>query len=527
MKDQISLIPDRSDSQPESEDEMDFDEDEDEDAEVPVRFGQRINLANSGETALLQVRRHSTSMQEKNVDKMAVSKSLGSISPGVVMLCGAELRVCVEEDAGQDGEDLAYWKAVKVQQTSGQSDNADQALQSFEGQVRRQPSSKAMKLEQEVATGIFAAFVGNRSPRRQAVQRTSFDAGSSKDQGSPQKRSPVSAKDGIKGLLVSKLNEGAFSVRSEVHSTIAGEEQVVEIVRHSGGRRSSLQASSREASDSTDGAVSRRTEAPLNRLERAFASPLLTNADFSHNRSQSNQTDGSRASLDKSERQGSKLEASVFAPSKKRTSSQGLDTLEGYDLSLRAVVGSEMIELATFSTESQLRNTLGLFKPRGKWTPKPLPEDGASVVPEVPPPAQVLPLAVAMRGMARAEPQVPRRGIRGGPLLRPQPPAVGCAARHHGMWQNQRAAISTEAVVQVHNNAVNNTKASLQLNDRPGSSFRTGALGSHRRSVEVARLSDETVANKKMGELSFSAIEHLDRDLVVLSLLTVMGVARV
>ncbi|KAJ1592928.1 hypothetical protein NDA11_003184 [Ustilago hordei] len=542
---------DRSESQPESEDEMDFDEDEDEDAEVPVRFGQRINLANSGETASPQVRRHSTSMQEKNVDKMAVSKSLESISPGVVMLRGAELRVCVEEDAGQDGEDLAYWK---VQQTSGQSDNADQASQSFEGQVRRQPSSKAMKLEQEVATGIFAAFVGNRSPRRQAVQRTSFDAGSSKDQGSPQKRSPVSAKDGIKGLLVSKLNEGVFSVRSEVHSTIAGEEQVVEIVRHSGGRRSSLQASSREASDSTDGAVSRRTEAPLNRLERAFPSPLLTNADFSHNRSQSNQTDGSRASLDESERvtmriqrhggrgfvasfqsrdghqwvwQGSKLEASVFAPSKKRTSSQGLDTLEGYDLSLRAVVSSEMIELATFSTESQLRNALGLFKPRGKWTPKPLPEDGASVGPAVPPPAQVLPLAVAMRGLARAEPQVPRRGIRGGPLLRPQPPAAGCAARHHGMWQNQRAAISTEAVVQVHNNAVNNTKASLQLNDRPGSSFRTGALGSHRRSVEVARPSDETVASKKMGELSFSAIEHLDRDLVVLSLLTVMGVARV
>lgn len=549
---------DRSELESESDDEMDYD-DEDEDAEVPVRFGQRLNLANKSAvgTASPQVRSsaelfgsgkrstdHSSSIQDTKPEKLAASKSLERLRPGTVMLWGSELRLCVEADNhGGDG-DMAYWKAVEVKQSQVQVDDSE----AVERQMRRQPSNKAMKLEQEVATGIFAAFVGNRSPRRQ-TQRTSFDAGNGPDQGFSQKHV-------IKELLVSKLNQGAFSVRSEVRSTGASEEQVVEIVRRSGGSRGSSHASSKEASDSTDGAASRRAGAPLNKLERAFPSPLLSNADFNHNRSRSNRTDGSLASLEESERvvmriqhhggrgfvasfqardgqqwmwQGSRLEASVLTPSKSRTDGQGLDLLEGYDLSLRTVVGNESFELASFSTESQLRNALGLFKPRGKATAKPLPEDGASVGPVIPPPAQVLPLAVAMRGMARVEAQVPRRGIRGGPLLRPQPTAAGSAARHHGMWQNQRAAISTEAVVQVHNNAVNNARASLQLNERPGSMFRTDASGSQRRSMEVARSADATATttNKKMGELTFSAIERLDRDLVILSLLAVMGVARV
>lgn len=237
---------------------------------------------------------------------------------------------------------------------------------------------------------------------------------------------------------------------------------------------------------------------------------------------------------------GSKLEASAMSPSKDRTENQGLDSLEGYDLSLRAVVGQEVIELATYSTDSQVRNALGLFKPRTKAVPKPLPEDESSVGPAVPPSAQVLPLGVPFRGMpgpmARIEPQIPRRGIRGGPLLRPQAPAAGSAARHHGLWQHQRAAISTEAVVQVHNNAVNNARASLLLDERPGA-CRTNTNGaidsaSRRMSAEAGRTSSEqqksqTGSDKKMGELTFSAVESLDRDLVVLSLLAVMGVAKV
>ncbi|KAJ1028518.1 hypothetical protein NDA16_001684 [Ustilago loliicola] len=556
---------DRSESESEPEDEMDYDDDG-EDAEVPVRFGQRLNLANkSGVTASPQIQsstdvnssddrmiRHPAPTKDTNADKMVVSKSLERLSPGVVMLRGAELRLCVEEEArtAEGEEDVAYWKAVEVKQTQEGAEDAEPV----ERQMRRQPSSKAMKLEKEVATGMFAAFVGNRSPRRQA-QRTSFDAGNSTDQGSPQRRGELVSKHGVKELLISKLNQGAFSIRSEVLLTGAEEEQTVVIVSRSGGRRGSTHTSSKEGTDCTEDAASRRVGAPLNKLERAFPSLLLANTDLSHNRSGCNRTDDSQASLEGSERvtmriqrhggrgfvakfqardgqqwmwQGNKLEAaSVLTPSKNRAVSQGLDMLEGYDLILRAVVGNEMIELATFSTESQLRNTLGLFKPRGKASPKPLPDDESSVGPAVPPPAQVLPLAVAMRGMGRAEPQVPRRGIRGGPLLRPQPTAGGSAARHHGMWQNQRAVISTDAVVQVHNNAVNNVRASQQLNDRQGSTFRTDASGSQRRSMEAAKSTEETAANKKMGELSFSAIEHLDRDLVVLSLLAVMGVARV
>ena len=569
-EDEGSDLFDSEESESESEDEMDY---EDEDVEVPVRFGQRINLANRSAVAASPLpMRSSTEVssvhdpgasqptgQGEDSKVVRASVSLERLTPGTVMLHGSELRICVEEAAHstRNATPLAYWKAVEVQQVKPQ--DASDTPQRAEGQVRRQPSSKAMMLEQEVATGIFAAFVGNRSPRRQS-HRSGLDASSNGDRSSSQK--PVGQPTEVKELLVSKVNKSAFSVRSESRSTGTGEEQVVEITRRitgSHGITNATRLSSRESSQAS---------VPTNKLERAFPSALLSNGDLAHGRSRSNRTDGSQASLegDDSERvtmriqraggrgfvasfqtrsgqqwtwHGSKLEASVMSPSTARAGKQALDALDGYDMSLRTSNGQETIELATYSTDSQVRNALGLFKPRTKAVPKALPEDEASIAPAVPPPAQVLPLAIPFRGiagpMARAEPQIPRRGIRGGPLLRPQPIGAGSTARHHGLWQHQRAAISTEAVVQVHNNAVNNARASLQF-DRPGASRASAnegdALGSRRSSADTARASSEqqrheTAGNKKMGELSFSTVEPLDRDLVVLSLLAVMGVAKI
>ncbi|SPO23342.1 uncharacterized protein UTRI_02020 [Ustilago trichophora] len=563
-EDEGSDLFDSDGSESESEDEMDY---EDEDVEVPVRFGQRVNLANratfgggspqmrsSVETThtLDSVSRPVTSGQELDFKPVTPSVSLERLTPGTVVLHGSELRICVEDElvSARNAAPLAYWRAVEVQQAKVRPSDISDAAQQSEGQVRRQPSSRAMKLEQEVATGMFAAFVGNRSPRRQA-HRGSFDAGSNNSQLSPQKQQATTVKE----LLVSKVNKSAFSVRSESRSTGAGEVQVVEITRRITGSRGLTHANQPPSRESSQAGV------PSDKLERAFPSPLLSNADFVHSRTRSNRNDGSQASLDGGESErvririqragcrgftaslqtrdgqqwvwhGSKLEASVMSPSRDHTGiSKGPDALDGYDLSLRTHNGQETIELATYSTDSQVRNALELFKPRTKAVPKPLPEDESSLGPIVPPAAQVLPLAIPFRGagaMAKPEPQVPRRGIRGGPLLRPQPTAAESAARLHGLWQHQRAAISSEAVVQVHNNAVNNARASLQF-DRPGSTV----LGSGRTSADTARSSQEhqqrheTAGNKKMGQLSFSRIEWLDRDLVVLSLLAVMGVARV
>ncbi|SPO22024.1 uncharacterized protein UTRI_02020_B [Ustilago trichophora] len=563
-EDEGSDLFDSDGSESESEDEMDY---EDEDVEVPVRFGQRVNLANrtafgsgspqmrsSAETThtLDSVSRPVTAGRELDFKPVTPSVSLERLTPGTVVLHGSELRICVEDEmiSARNAAPLAYWKAVEVQHVNDQPSDASHVAQQTGGQVRRQPSSRAMKLEQEVATGMFAAFVGNRSPRRQA-HRGSFDAGCNSGQGSPKKQQPTNVKE----LLVSKVNKSAFYVRSELRSTAAGEEQVVEITRRMSGSRGlshTKHSSSRESS---------QAGVPSEKLERAFPSPLLSKADFAYSRTRSNRIDGSQASLDGGESErvtvriqraggrgfmaslethdgqqwvwhGSKLEASVMSPSRDHeSSSKGLDALDGYDLSLRTHNGQETVELATYSTDSQVRNALGLFKPRTKAVPKPLPEDESSLGPAVPPAAQVLPLAIPFRGagvMMRAEPQVPRRGIRGGPLLRPHPTAAGSAARHHGLWQHQRAAISSEAVVQVHNNAVNNARASLQI-DRPGSTV----LGSGRTSADMARSSQEqqqrheTAGNKRMGQLNFCGIESLDRDLVVLSLLAVMGAARV
>ena len=454
-----------------------------------------------------------------------------------------ELRACVEQEelASRSARPMAYWKAVEIQASKAQEEPV-------EHQVRRQPSSRAMKLEEEVATGIFAAFVGNRSPRRQA-QRSSFDAGSSRtDQGgSPTKRGVQLTKVVSKELMVSKINDVAFTVRSETRSTLEGTEQVVEILRRHGPRGSSNVS---QASGST------KISTPMDKLERAFPSPLLSNGETVHNRSRSSRTDGSLSTIDDVvERitmriqqmggrsftatfrtregqqwywQGSKLEASVLSPKKDSSDVEGLDVLEGYDLVLRASNGSETIELATFSTESQVRNALGLFKPRTKAAPKPLPEDVCSIGPVVPPPARVLPLAIPIRGvpgaMGREEAQIPLRGIRGGPLLRRQPTVIGSPHQHqHALWQHQRAAISNEVVVQVHNNAVNNARASLLLNEHSGDSRTAGARGSVE--MESRRTSEEATGDKKMGMLTFS-VESLDRDLVVLSLLAVMGSVR-
>ncbi|CDW99523.1 hypothetical protein [Sporisorium scitamineum] len=461
-------------------------------------------------------------------------------TPGTVMLHKNELRICVEEEevAGRPARPWAYWKAVEVQQPKPQEEPMEQ-------QVRRQLSSRAMKLEQEVATGIFAAFVGNRSPRRQA-QRSSFDAGSNgTNLGSSEKCTAAPGKVVSKELVVSKVNKSMFTVRSETRSTSQGTEQVVEILRRHGSNRAVQESALSRAS------------APLDKLERAFPSPLLSNADFAHSRSRSNRTDGSQSTMeDAAERitirieqyggrgiaanfitrdgqhwswSGSKLEASVLSPGKDSSDPQSLDALEGYDLVLRCSRGAEVIELATYSTESQVRNALGLFKPRTKPVPKPLPADG-SVGPVAPPPARVLPLAMPIRGapvpMGMREPQMPMRGIRGGPLLRAQSGVTG-TPRQHGLWQHQRAAISNEVVVQVHSNAVSNARASILVNGRTTGNGRA-SVESSRGSMELGRSSqDEVSGNKKMGMLTLSEVESLDRDLVVLSLLAVMGSVRV
>ncbi|KAJ9478117.1 hypothetical protein PHBOTO_001664 [Pseudozyma hubeiensis] len=531
---------DRSES--ESEDELDYD---DEDVEVPVRFGQRVNVGSRAGSGFYGSSVQTGNEAEKTVGEatpsashLVPSVSLERLTPGTVMLHGAELRICVEEEqlSGRSARPMAYWKAVEVQQPASKPEEP------VEDQVRRQPSSRAMKLEEEVATGIFAAFVGNRSPRRQN-QRASIDAGpGSADQGSPQKRSAQSTKIPTRELVVSKVNKDTFTVRSETRSAMDGTEQVVEILRRGGSQLTHLT----QASDSSRGS------APTDKVERAFPSPLFSTAEFAHGRSRSHsRTNGSLSTLDDVvERttirvqqkggsgfsasfqsrdgqvwswQGSKLEASVLSPRKERSGVQGIDVLDNYDLVLRARHGSESIELASYSTNSQLRNALGLFKPRTKPVPKALPEDTSNIGSIVAPPTRVLPLAIPVRGVAggvsRGEPQIPLRGIRGGPLLRPQTSANGSALRQHGLWQQQRAAVSTEAVVQVHNNAVNNARASVQLNER---------LASKRASTDTTKLSsqDEGTQNQKMGVLSFAAVEALDRDLVVLSLLAVVGSVR-
>ncbi|SJX61922.1 uncharacterized protein SRS1_12906 [Sporisorium reilianum f. sp. reilianum] len=510
----------RSESESESEDEMEYDEEE---VEVPVRFGQRVNLAqryssqaqSGADTAAAP--RGEASSSPGTPSQVTPSVSLERLTPGTAMLHKNELRICVEEEEvpGRPARPWAYWKAAEVQQAKPQPEEA------VEHQVRRQPSSKAMKLEQEVATGIFAAFVGNRSPRRQA-QRSSSDAGTP---------SKVVSKE----LVVSKVNKSMFGVRSETRSTSQGTEQVVEIVRRHG------------SSHAVQESGSSRASVPLDKVERAFPSSLLSNGDFAHSRARSNRTDGSQSTFDDAVERitmrieqyggrgisasfttregqhwswsGSKLEASVLSPRRSSSDVQGLDGLEGYDLVLRASDGSETVELATYSTESQVRNALGLFKPRTKAVPKPLPEDTSSIGPVAPAPARVLPLAIPMRSapgpMSRAEPQVPMRGIRGGPLLRPQPSIAG-SPRQHGLWQHQRAAISNEVVVQVHNNAVNDARASLLLNGQPANS--RVSLDSSRGSMDEGM--------EKLGVLTFGAAGSVDRDLVVLSLLAVMGSAR-
>ena len=203
-------------------------------------------------------------------------------------------------------------------------------------------------------------------------------------------------------------------------------------------------------------------------------------------------------------------------------------------MSLRACMGQESIELATYSTNSEVRNALGLFKPRTKTVPKPLPDDEANIGPAVPPPARVLPLAIPLRGPAgptagRRAPPIPRRGIRGGPLLQPQHAAAGNAALHHGLWQHQRAAISSEAVVKVHNNAVYNARASLQVDKRPDPSRtkpNTAGVVAESHAAPGMR-GIPTEQQKEMGKLRFSAVDAVDRDLIVVSLLAVMGAARV
>ncbi|GAC96124.1 hypothetical protein PHSY_003704 [Pseudozyma hubeiensis SY62] len=531
---------DRSDT--ESEDEFDYGE---EDVEVPVRFGQRVNVSSRAGSAFYGSSVPTGYEAERSVDEatpparhLVPSVSLDRLTPGTVMVHGTELRICVEEEqlSGRSARPMAYWKAVEVQQPESKPEEP------VENQIRRQPSNRAMKLEEEVATGIFAAFVGNRSPRRQN-QRASIDAGPcSADQGSPQKRSTQSTSISRRELVVSKVNKSTFTVRSETRSTMDGTEQVVEILRRGGSQSTHLT----QASESSRGSTS------TDKVERAFPSPLLSNTEFANSRPRShNRTNGSLSTLeDVAERitiriqqqgvsgfsasfqsrdgqvwlwQGSKLEASVLSPRKTQAGVHGIDVLDNYDLVLRARNGSQSIELATYSTDSQLRNALGLFKPRTKPVPKALPEDTSNLGSAVAPPTRVLPLAIPIRGMAggisRGEPQIPLRGIRGGPLLRPQTSANGSALRQHGLWQQQRAAVSTEAVVQVHNNAVNNARASVQLNER---------LASKRASTDTARPSpqDEGTQDQKMGVLSFAAVEALDRDLVVLSLLAVMGSVR-
>uniref|UniRef100_V5ERK5 Uncharacterized protein n=2 Tax=Kalmanozyma brasiliensis (strain GHG001) TaxID=1365824 RepID=V5ERK5_KALBG len=547
---------DRSESvsDSESEEEMDYDE---EDAEVPVRFGQRVNLSNRAGSGFYSAQTQTqTQIVEQlpttvkaapdeaprsgnaNDSKIVPSTSFERLAPGTVMLHGNDLRICVEdgEVSSRTARPLAFWKAVEVQQP--------QTPAPTENQIRRQPSSKAMKLEQEVATGIFAAFVGNRSPRRQA-QRSSVDLSSKADQSSSEKRS-ASTFD-ARELLVSKVNKSTFSVRSETRTTSAGTEQVIEIIRRH---------APRGASHTTQPSESSRASVPSHRLERAFPSPLHSSHDLTHDRSRSNRTDASLATLeDAAERtrihiqqkvgrgftarfqnregqqwtwQGSKVEASVLSPRKDSSGNSALDMLEGYDLNLHTVDGSQTIELATYTADSQVRNALGLFKPRTKSVPKPLPEDVSSIGAPVLPPAQVVPLAIPVRGGAggvgRGEPQIPLRGIRGGPLLRSQPTAAGSAARGHGLWQHQRAVVSNEAVVQVHNNAVQNVRASLLLHGG-GTNAETGSTPISRDTAGSP--TEETAGNKKMGVLSFSAVESLDRDLVVLTLLAVMGVAKV
>ncbi len=519
----------------ESEGEETYDEEYD--AEVPVRFGQRFSAANKATPEVVSPTRSATARSESTqhqgadqpiadagIDKVTVSPSLERLAPGKVVLRGAEMRLCVKDaDAKSAAPGIQhYWKALQVQKATGATGNEGQ-------QLRKQPSSRAMKLEQEVALGIFAGFVGNRSPKRQAQRSSSSDSGTS----------DASAQiSGGKELLISKMDHGTFSVRALPGAIVNRHEQVLEVVC--------------------------RSTAPKTKVELAFPSSLLSSAEFAHGRSRSGRSEGSQASLGDKEstkqrltihmqRQGgrgfaatfqtqegqhwtwhaSKLEASVLSRPQDGRTKPLLAVLDNYDLSLRTMLEHETVELATYSTESQVRNALGMFRPRTKSGPKPMPEDVSQVGPVVPPPAQVLPLAVAHRGfvspMGRAEVPIPRRGIRGGPLLRPQPHAAGSAARHHGLWQNQRAAISTEAVVQVHNNAVNNARASLQLEERPRlvhaptdnaerlQAWRTAAAGQQ---------DAITAGDKMMGELTFSShAAVVNRDLVVLTLFAVLGMA--
>lgn len=527
-----------------SEDEMD---DVDEDVEVPVRFGRRVNLGNragSGfyglsvpatlETASAVIDQPSKEASDANGEysRILPSVSLERIAPGTVVLHGAELRVCIEEEQLSEGaaRPLAYWKALEVHQPRSKPDEP----QLVENQVRRQPSSRAMKLEQEVATGMFAAFVGNRGPRRQA-QRANSLAGTTGATQDPTLRGSDPRIKHEKELVVSKVNKSTFTVRSEIRSTHEGTEQVVEIMRRGENHLRQVSESWRESMR-------------MDKLERTFPSPLLSNTEFAHHQSRSSsRTDSSRSILDDSaERiairieprggrgfvasfqprdgqhwwwEARKVEASVLSRSKKDRDVGGICVLENHDLVLRASKGSGLMELASYSADSQLRNALEVFKPRTKAIPKLLPNETEMVSAAVPLPTRVLPLAIPIRGGARREAPIPLRGIRGGPLVRPQPTATGMV-RHHGLWQHARAAVSTEAVVQVHNNAVNNAvnnaRASLQLDERP-------SWNPVRVNGPMLRSPDETKADEKLGVLSFSTVEAVDRDLVVLSLLAVMG----
>lgn len=575
-EDEGSDLFDSDRSQSDSDDEMGF---ENEDAEIPVRFGQRVNLVSKGPTVAAAPQTRSSaaltepedraseafhSSEMTDVKTMVLSPSIKRLSAGAVVLQGAELRICVEEVVRATENSLAYWKATEVLSAKTNLEETKGKGQRTEEVVRRQPSNKAMKLEEEVATGIFAAFVGNRSPRRQA-RRGSFDISGAEEEngrerGSPRKHGDQRTTIESRELLISKLSQGSFLVRSEVRTTSAGEEQTIEIIRRIAQQSESLHARHVAPGEHADGAAQRRIGTPRDKVERAFPSPLLSNEDVFHGRPRSKRTDGSQGSLTE-ERvmmriqrnggrgflasfqtldgqqwmwSGSKLEASVLTPSKTPSDCPALGRLEGYDMSLRACMGQESIELATYSTNSEVRNALGLFKPRTKTVPKPLPNDEANIGPAVPPPARVLPLAIPLRGPAgptagRRAPPIPRRGIRGGPLLQPQHAAAGNAALHHGLWQHQRAAISSEAVVKVHNNAVYNARASLQVDKRPDPSRTNpdtaGVVAESHAAPGMRGIPTEQ--QKEMGKLRFSAVDAVDRDLIVVSLLAVMGAARV
>ncbi|PWY98433.1 hypothetical protein BCV70DRAFT_207680 [Testicularia cyperi] len=567
--------------------------------------------------------------------------------------------------ANHNAESTAIWKAVKVSDLARSTCDDGGYLESKrqkearQQQQQRQPPAHrtmAMMLESEVSKGAFASFVGNRSPNRLA-KRSSVDL-CGKERGSPIKPTSGSANslvDDDDELFIAKEDKASYIVRRcPAPATVAASgaadegEEVFEIVRRSS--TGSYLAPNHLVHDaplrySVDEQALHDKRllpgTPMFDLDKAFPSPFRIG--------DANSGDAQLALNRRGQRQGSSATnhpsiASEYGDCSRRIpmrvehrrGNAGFDAflkahdgqewfwrgtqlvdaatdngshqkedgppgMAGVDLHLYSKQGSHTVELASYSTESQLRNALGLFHPRvdKRMSSKPMPPDELRSTALTA--AQVIPLASSAvgggggvhhpyghghvhglgHGQVRLEAAPPRRGIRGGPLVRqPSSPGMGAHVggplgwkqRGRGLWQNQRAAVSTESmIIQVNNNAVNNSRISLQLDSRdPHQQGRrhgqprqrinsnpanlpsgvvsgtggavTGPAGvvsqriswdgtahSPTKGPEMAALTPQfpvkTPAGNRMGELRFTP-DCYDRDLAVVSLLGLLGMVK-